>query len=302
MCGLAGYAGAGTPEQRIILVQELAKGIDRRGGHSCGYVSIGKTTHYSRRPGKFKDARKRFLGAAAEGEICMMHARYATCGTQKEKASELTAHPFAIKRGGDVVLWGAHNGVISNAFTHAREAKRVIDVDSQEIFECLADKNYKGIQEMYGYGVITWIEKADRSCVKMARLSSTSDMFVCKAKTGGIIWGSTMEIVRPALAKAGLELESYFEVAEVGRMYEFNSTGVFMHEETGIKLGARWEPYGGHGSGSGTIPLDEWRKRWVWDPKTKSYVLREQMISKEGLDKEDEDYLAQMGWSGHMMD
>ena len=116
MCGLSMVImhPSWTKEQRIMLTLGLGEGIDNRGEHACGYVAIeeDKNISYARKKGSWMRARMRFIEKAANSQMLLMHSRFATCG---KKDDPMNAHPFAIRRGGKVVLWGAHNGMISNA-------------------------------------------------------------------------------------------------------------------------------------------------------------------------------------------
>lgn len=235
MCGLSGYIGLSHDTQtKLMLILGLADGIDSRGGHSCGYVSVDENDlRYARKSGMWIRSRLRFMRGAI-GEVCMMHARYATCGNKEDPNY---AHPFAVRRGGRVVLWGAHNGMVPDAFKSAKENNREIGVDSQEIFELLADKNYEGIRNMPGYGVITWIDTDHRNHVNLCRLASHSDICVVSIKGGGIIWASTMKIIKEALKFAELEADREFKIDEIGRVYRLTANGVFKTKMSGIKVG-----------------------------------------------------------------
>jgi hypothetical protein len=215
------------------LVVYLAGGIDSRGGDACGYVSISDTAFkYAKRCGEWLDARPRFIEGAIAGDILLMHARYATCW----KKDAESAHPYAIKRNGRVVLWGAHNGMIPNAGDIAKKNGRELTVDSKEIFECIADKNYDDLHQMNGYGVITWIDAAKPDHVKLARLSSNSDIHVVQLVEGGIVWGSTKNIVDAAVEAAGLTVEYPFEVDKIGTVYTICKDGFFFTENDQVHL------------------------------------------------------------------
>lgn len=236
MCGLSGYIGLSLDKQaKLMLVLGLADGIDNRGGHSCGYVSLtddGADLKYARKRGTWVRSRIRFIEGAA-AEVCMMHARFATCGNKEDP---MNAHPFAIRRNGRVVLWGAHNGMVPDAFKSAKSNGREINVDSQEIFELLADKDYDGIRNMAGYGVITWIDSDHRDYVNLARLSSQSEICVVSIKGGGIIWASTWKILKDSLKFADLEVDQEFKIDEIGRVYRIRADGVFKTSLDGIKV------------------------------------------------------------------
>lgn len=241
MCGLSGYIGLDiAAEDKLMLILGLGDGIDGRGGHSCGYASVtfsdkageSDDVKYARKKGTWIRARMRFVEGAA-GDICLMHARYATCGSREDP---MNAHPFAIRRGGRVVMWGAHNGMVPDAFKSAKLNNRDINVDSQEIFELLADKNYEGIRDMAGYGVVTWIDTDHRGYVNLCRLSQHSDICVVSVK-GGVVWGSTWKIVREALKVADLEVDREFKIDEIGRVYRIRADGVFKTKLSGIQVG-----------------------------------------------------------------
>jgi hypothetical protein len=225
-----------------MLVLGLADGIDNRGGHACGYVSIDTKKDdlkYARKRGVWVRSRLRFIEGAAQ-DVCLMHARFATCGNRDDSNN---AHPFAIRRNGRVVLWGAHNGMVPDAFASAKKNGRSIEVDSQEIFELLADRDYEGIQNMAGYGVVTWIESSLRDSVYLARLSSHSDIILVSIKGGGYVWASTRKILTEALKFADLEAEEEFVLDDIGRVYLIAPDGVFKTDCDGVRVGnwQRWK-------------------------------------------------------------
>lgn len=243
MCGLSGYLGLNADkETRLMLVMCLADGIDSRGGHACGYVSVAEDgdLRYARKRGMWVRSRLRFIEGAAAEKICLMHARFATCGNRDDANN---AHPFAIRRNGRVVLWGAHNGMVPDAFKSAREHGRKIEVDSQEIFELLADQEYEGIQDMAGYGVVTWIDSDHRDRIYVARLSSHSDFVLVSVKGGGYVWGSTKKILTDALKFANLEVDKEFVLNDVGRVYKITPDGVFKTKLDGVHVGnwTKWK-------------------------------------------------------------
>jgi predicted glutamine amidotransferase len=243
LCGLSGYSGIKSLEARHKLVEALGYGIDLRGGDSCGYVSIANGgLRYARKSGIWSDARSRFVKGASSGDTCMMHARFATCG---DKKAPTNAHPFAIRRKGKVVLWGAHNGMIPDAWDCAKFHGRDITVDSQEVFELLADKQYKVIQKLDGYGVITWVEANDINHINVARLTDNSEFKVYEVAGGGIIWGSTWTIIATALKYAGLEATAEYKLDEIGRVYQIHADNVISTDIDGVKLSIpKWKQPG----------------------------------------------------------
>lgn len=236
MCGLSGYIGLSADKQtRLMLVLGLADGIDNRGGHSCGYVSVANNgdLNFAKKSGVWVRSRLRFIEGAAN-DICLMHARFATCGDRY--ASE-NAHPFAIRRNGRVVMWGAHNGMVPDAFKSAQAHGRKIEVDSQEIFELLADGDIEGLQDLAGYGVITWIDADYRDRVFLSRLSTHSDIILVSIKGGGYVWASTKRILTEALKFADLEADREFDLSEIGRVFQITPEGVFKTEIDGVRVG-----------------------------------------------------------------
>jgi hypothetical protein len=146
------------------------------------------------------------------------------------------AHPFAIKRNDKVVLWGAHNGIIPDAWDSAISNHRYIDVDSQELFELIADENYQGIRDLSGYGVITWIEAARPDHVKIARLSANSEICLVLLESGGYAWASTWKILHAALKGANLSAKNMIELNDIGQTYEVHADQVVKSNINGLKI------------------------------------------------------------------
>ncbi len=238
MCGLAGFSGIKDEHKRWVLMRTLGIGIDARGGHAAGYVSL-RTAESSLAPtvnkriGTWKGANGRFLSEAAKGEVLMMHSRFATCG-QRDNVTH--AHPFVIKREGKSVIYGAHNGVLGGTYGSSAKAKRTHTVDSRELLELMADDDVDGINNLTGYGVVTWITPSSGN-VNMVRLSENSDIIVVSLKGGGIAWASTWNILRTALNAAGIEAEHTLVTEEIGMVYQMAATGVYKTQVTGITVG-----------------------------------------------------------------
>jgi hypothetical protein len=240
MCGISGFVedsnNKWTKEQKLFLIIGLGEGIDRRGEHACGYAAVSSdgNLNYARKKGPWIRARMRFIEGAL-GDVLLMHARFATCGNREDP---MNAHPFAIRRNGKVILWGAHNGMISNADASAKKHGRKITVDSQEIFELIADGDYEGVRDLNGYGVCTWIESNNRKTVNLCRLTVHSDICVVSIKGGGIVWGSTWEIIKNALDFADLEVDKEFVIDDIGMVYHINAEGVFKTNILSLKISA----------------------------------------------------------------
>jgi len=205
MCGIAGLNG--VPERyRPALVASLGAGIDTRGGDAAGYVSVNGVIRYGRTLGEWSDARQRFHYAAYSGDTTMMHARFKTCGTGAIEE----AHPFAVKRSGKTILYGAHNGMIYDAQASAKKHDRMFSVDSLELFELMADD--EDFSSLHGYGVITWIKPEERDVIHMARLTTSSDLVVASIVEGGFVYASTKKILEEALFEAKLTIDTYYDI------------------------------------------------------------------------------------------
>lgn len=236
MCGIAGFSGINRPHHvRESLAFLLGMGIDTRGGDAAGFVGIDPATsrgvRIGRKLGQWTSAGDSFLARASKGHTTMMHARYATCGGRGVRE----AHPFEIARHGRPVLWGVHNGCIYNAAESARKHGRLLNVDSAELFELLADEDYTGIQALQGYGVINWIDARAPHHVLVAKLSDNGALFVCNVSDGGIAWGSTEEIVCDALGALDLEVSKVWELA-TGRVYRIGPDGIFATARDGVRV------------------------------------------------------------------
>lgn len=210
MCGVAGFTNVFNNQQRAKLARQLGIAIDTRGGHAAGFLAVSsRGLRYGRTTETFEDASRPFLDQAAAGPVAtMLHARFATCGA--DVAAH--AHPFAIRREGEIKLFGMHNGTFNNHEAVGKKRGRKTDVDSEELFQLLADGDYDGVRELSGYGTAVWVDKDDPSRVRLVRLSETADLEIIKIKGAGagFVFGSTFQIIRAGLEAAGLESETAY--------------------------------------------------------------------------------------------
>lgn len=217
------------PATRAILVDVLGVGIEGRGDDAAGYVAVNGVVRYGKVLGGWSDTHRRFRHAASTGDVTMMHARAMTCGT----GGVDEAHPFCIRRGNETKLYGAHNGIIYNARESAKAHGRSYSVDSKELFELMADG--EPIEDLEGYGVITWIDPADKYTIRLARLTQQSDIVVVKIAEGGYAYASTKAILEAALYKAGLTIDHYYKM-KVGVEHTLNKDGFFIHKKVPRKI------------------------------------------------------------------
>jgi hypothetical protein len=101
----------------------------------------------------------------------------------------------------------------------------------------LADGDIEGIQNLAGYGVITWIDSNNRDRIYLARLSTHSDIVLVSIKGGGFVWASTKRILNEALKFADLEADEEYDLSEIGRVFQISASGVFRTTLDGVKVG-----------------------------------------------------------------
>lgn len=137
-------------------------------------------------------------------------------------------------RGDETILYGAHNGIIyEGAERSALEHDRDYTVDSREVLELLADGEYDSIRRLQGYGVLTWMVPGD-PYVNLVRLSQDSEIEAALLKAGGVVWGSTQEIIRDACEIAGLRIKTFYELPLIGHKYRLKPHGLFESNTSGI--------------------------------------------------------------------
>jgi len=237
MCGLSGFVNIQNSEARFKLISSLGRGIDTRGQAMAGFISSNKENDFffSRKKGSWSSANDDFIMAAAHGSLCMMHSR------APGYTSPITdAHPFPIVRNGETVLWGSHNGSLDNAWKSAEKHSRKITVDSMELFELIADKEYDTLHKSSGWGVVEWIEASNKNEVKLSRLTQHSELVAVSIKGRGTVWASTWAILKQGLAATELEIEDQYSVNDIGRVYIVNEDGLFPTDNTNVHLANRY--------------------------------------------------------------
>jgi predicted glutamine amidotransferase len=221
MCGLAGYAGI-PKRSRSLLANALAIGIDKRGGDGAGVLSFRRDGNLVlERLGECWDkAPWDVFRTAGTGYAALMHARKKTCGAGGKEE----AHPFCIVRNDKPVLYGAHNGMIEGAKECAEEHKREYTVDSKELFELIADRQFERISKLKGYGVITWYDMADPEYIRLMKLTYSGDITIAKVEPCGLVYASTEDILNTALKISRLSLKDKY-TPDVGTIYKFDLHG-----------------------------------------------------------------------------
>lgn len=245
MCGVAGYAGLKhyPYQQREDLTIALGIGIDDRGGHAAGFVGYYGTPkqefpRLARVLGTWAKASDRFIRRAANAHTLMMHSRFATIGSA---ADIRNAHPFPIHRNGKTVLYGCHNGMLEGTIASARVHKRPHSVDSKELFELMADRNYRAVKQLEGYGVITYCYPSSAD-IKLCRIASQSDIVLCELEQGGFVWASTSSILGEGLGYAGLKPARVVKL-EVGQVYSIGAKEVTPLKKSSLIVEDGWSRY-----------------------------------------------------------
>jgi len=177
-----------SKEQREILAVMLSAQNDTRGGNSWG-VFDPDAEHVIKGLGDIVKHWKSLF----ERDRVMCHTRLATTGD----ISVENAHPFVVKN-----LVGAHNGVISNHEWLNTRYGRKCDVDSEHIFQHLADG--LDLDDIDGYGAIEWVDRASPDRLLLCRLTSWADLAVAALSGGGVIWSSDELHLKAALLAADI--------------------------------------------------------------------------------------------------
>jgi hypothetical protein len=234
LCGIAGFAGVPIAKRQI-LTMALGVGIDRRGGHAAGYLAMRQDGSLDRgRTNKtWSTSDAGWMRTVWQSQLVAMHARWATCGRKIEQH----AHPFKVQRQRKTVLWGMHNGVISNASHSAHRHKRNYTVDSLELFELLADNQLEKIARLNGYGAVAYVLGEDMKHIRLCRMSESADMCIARGKdSSSTIYGSTPSIVVNAAEHSGIEIEDPWEL-ETGKVYVVDSRGKLSVTEEVLLIG-----------------------------------------------------------------
>lgn len=238
MCGLSGFSGVTDPNKRLILSASFGSAIVSRGYGGAGFVGLdgrGGVSH-QRTTTHWRNVEEPFIQATAANESCMMHSR----GPMSRVDTDV--HPFPITRNGQVVLWGAHNGMFDDAWKSAKDNGRDITVDSQELFELLADGRVDDLSRMRGWGVITWVTSDDLNTIKLCRMNVSSELVAANLEEGGVVYASTKSILDFGVKTAELTVREMIPM-EIGRTY-LMSNGNIVLGEGGVTLSESWGGWG----------------------------------------------------------
>jgi hypothetical protein len=224
MCGLFGWdvKHSVSKKQLLSLALTLTEANDKRGGDSFGYLNV-RSGHVHR------DLGEGVFEAHVMSNFTriMGHTRKATTGAK----TVANAHPFEI---GDII--GAHNGMISEHIELNKKYERNHEVDSMHIFSHINEG--KALDELSGYGTITWTDKrAGRSVVFMCKLRN-GDLAVARLKNGGgCVWSSAEFALTRSLKIAGLEY-TLVDVKESEVLFTDGSGEVYVQADTKLSIKA----------------------------------------------------------------
>lgn len=213
MCGLFGYTFKKPAGLRLAIV--LSHYADQRGGHAYGYLSPGSGKVVKGLGGVLRHA-----GRIASMAQVMAHTRYATQGANVVE----NAHPF--KRG-DVTL--AHNGQVYNGGEQYA-------VDSMELAERVACG--LPIDDLAGYGVITWHKTAKKGRIYLAKLTDSGQVSVAMTKRGPI-YASTRDAVESACEAAGLTIKHWYAIS-TGTVYFLDVSGLYTTGEPELRMSDKY--------------------------------------------------------------
>ncbi len=230
MCGLFGWSGSISEKQRLILAAVLSTENVRRGSDSWGFAGA-KSNHWHVSKG---------LGNLALSTSGRQLARYRTMigHTRQASTGAITienSHPFKVDN-----LIGAHNGIVQNHDTLNLKYHRKCAVDSQHIFEHLADNI--ALDDIKGWGAITYTYEDQPHKVYLGRFNM-GDLSVYGVESGGkriaVLWSSEAGSAEQAAHLAGLEVFKYETkpgkgyLVQDGRLFCDKDLPVSMEKVTG---------------------------------------------------------------------
>lgn len=224
MCGLTGFylqskkADVRIKVSRAVAMLQMLN--EQRGGDSWGYFN-GQEVQ--------KDTGG--LGSIAtdnlmEHRFALAHTRMATTGAKTKR----NAHPFDVE-GSTAHIIGAHNGVVSNYDSIAKKNGWTVEVDSEVIFQSLA--NGKSLGDLNGYGTITWVDMEKPDEVMLCRMSDSAQLAIAVLgsldKAEAVIWSSDEAHLRKALGIVGMK--STMLKVDAHNVYRIDNKGVWITEE-----------------------------------------------------------------------
>lgn len=218
MCGLFGYILKKPAGTRLAVL--LAHYADQRGGQAWGYQhpTSGAVTKGLKRI-------MRHSKHLAQLSQVMAHTRLATQGANVVD----NAHPFTF----DAITL-AHNGQIFNGSPK-------YTVDSMELADRVA--NGMALDDLEGYGVITWTNKAERGKIYLCKMTESGSIAVAKT-VRGTVYASEKSAVASACEAAELKIKHFYQI-DVGTVYFLDGSGVYTTALPKLTLSARSSRFSG---------------------------------------------------------
>lgn len=227
MCGIFGFSRLTENTRKLIPV--LAVYMEDRGEQSWGvtdgfdlFKTVGAIT---------KTYNNEFIGWDA-GEGIIFHTRAASAGSS---VTTDNAHPHRFNKDMGIIdgkqvlrtVTGIHNGYISNhhALKNKYKDRENFGVDSKHIFKNIIDA--ESTDQLDGSGVIAWFDTYHealpnneivfmRNNLYLARFKSAS-LAVVRINTGEIVFASTMDSIKAAVALADLSIDVEYSTREMVR-------------------------------------------------------------------------------------
>lgn len=195
MCGLFGYSFHTQPGKNQLrsMMTALMLNNDRRGGKGWG-MFLPKNNQVMRGVTSIAKGWGDRSWWWLDQPMLLAHTRYPSIGAVKKANS----HPF---RKGHIV--GAHNGCLSNHSELNKLYERKFEVDSEHIFQHLAEG--KEMYDVEAYGAITWVDQKDNAQeIKVCKFNN-GILSVWRVENHGIVYSSEADAVEEALDIAGLK-------------------------------------------------------------------------------------------------
>jgi asparagine synthetase B (glutamine-hydrolysing) len=208
MCGIAGYTTKQKTDYRhAVATAVLAIHMEKRGGHAWGVMTDTDVQHG--------------LGSIATGlavyarqaSSFALHTRYGTTGGNTLE----NAHPFT-RHGSNGKVVGVHNGIISNHADLNKKYERTCSVDSQHIFQHIADGT--SLDDLAGYGAIVYSLNGDWYVGRF----NDGDLHIARTDAG-IFFASTREAIIEATSFANIRIVEWLKVKN-NSVYRLTSNGI----------------------------------------------------------------------------
>lgn len=200
MCGIAGYSCFDKYDERLnVAIPILALHMEVRGRRSWGWTDgvnevIKETGEIS------KSFNPSFFGY----KQASLHTRQPTTGN----VTKSNSHPFQV---GNII--GMHNGVVRNHDELQKKYDRKCEVDSQHIFEHIAEG--KDLSEISAYGAIVYYKDGVLHFGKF----NGGQLTLVRTEIGWI-YASTKEALEIALQFSGLRKGAIFYKLKEDRLYK----------------------------------------------------------------------------------